>query len=188
MAAVATAATGFVVLAGWHWHKTLLVQIASGLAPMQRNTAGGFVLCGLGLLLCVRGKRWGQLCGLAAAALGLLTLLEYVLKIDLRIDQILGAAPLLARTSHPGRMSPLTAICFVLVGSSMTVPWSEINRRRKARMTAFGGTLVSAIAAASLFSYFLGASAVFGWTQVTWMAAHTAFCFLLLASSLITRA
>src|SRR5437867_11627515 len=105
---------GFTVLAGWHWHKTILIQIAPTLAPMQRNTALGFILCGLGMLLCVRGKNWGQLCGLVAAALGLPTLLEYIFRFDLVIDQMLGPAPL-ARTSHPGRMSPLTATCFVLV-------------------------------------------------------------------------
>ena len=179
---------GFTVLAGWHWHRTILIQIAPTLAPMQRNTALGFILCGLGMLLCVRGKNWGQLCGLVAAGLGLLTLLEYIFRFDLGIDLMLGPAALLARTSHPGRMSPLTATCFVLVGSSMMVAWREISPRHKARMSAFGGTLVAAIAVASLFSYFLGASRVFGWTQVTWMAAHTAICFVLLGSCLIAHA
>jgi signal transduction histidine kinase/CHASE3 domain sensor protein len=41
---------------------------------------------------------------------------------------------------------------------------------------------------ASLFSYLLGGSTLLGWTAVTWMAAHTATCFLMLGGSMITQA
>ncbi len=41
---------GLAVLLGWAVHSTLIIQAAPDLAPMQRNTAAGFVLCGLAVL------------------------------------------------------------------------------------------------------------------------------------------
>src|SRR5437867_2470484 len=45
---------GFTVLAGWHWHKTILIQIAPTLAPMH---CFGLYLVRLGgAALCSREK------------------------------------------------------------------------------------------------------------------------------------
>ncbi len=42
---------GVVVIFGWHAGNRTLVQVLPQFVPMQYNTALGFVLCGLGLLL-----------------------------------------------------------------------------------------------------------------------------------------
>ena len=42
---------GLTVLFGWYTHNLSLIQISSVFAPMQFNTALGFLLSGIGLLL-----------------------------------------------------------------------------------------------------------------------------------------
>src|SRR5258708_6272887 len=191
LAGAITAVVGVIVLAGWCAHNLFLIQLAPSSAPMQRNTALGFVLSGAGLLLCVRGERWrgaGQVCGLAVGMLGLLTLLEYLFALNLRIDQLLGPGLVLVKTSNPGRMSPLTAIGFVLTGSSIALARSRTSPHVRSLVVSFSGTLQTAIGTASIFSYSLGNGATFGWTQVTFMGAHTATAFFLLGAGLAVRA
>jgi PAS domain S-box-containing protein len=181
---------GLVVLAGWHWHSTILIQIAPALAPMQRNTAIGFILCGGGFLCWLGpepGEKYAARCGCTAATLGLLTLLEYSLSIDLHIDQLLGTAQAMGKAPFPGRMSLLTAFCLTLTGVCIAVA-SGTTARKKEIAVAIGGSLVSAIAIASIFSYFLGTGVAFGWVQVSFMAAHTATGFVLLGSALVSHA
>ena len=60
------------------------------------------------------------MCAAFVALAGILTLSEYVLDLDLGLDQLLfkessGAV----RTSHLGRMSPVTAVNFGLVGCAL---------------------------------------------------------------------
>src|SRR5450631_2250162 len=59
---------GSIVLVGWAIHSTLLIQIAPDLAPMQRNTALNFILCGMALLGIVIGRSPLTLVGSAIAA------------------------------------------------------------------------------------------------------------------------
>ncbi len=181
---------GLVVLAGWHWHNEVLIQIGPTLAPMQRNTAVGFILCGAGFL-CWLGpeerQKYAARCGWTAAALGLVTLLEYSFSVDLRIDQLLGPAQAMSKAPFPGRMSLLTAFCLMLTGVCMAVATPRATRKKEIA-AALGGSLVSAIALASIFSYFLGTGVPFGWAQVSFMAAHSATAFLLLGSGLVAQA
>jgi hypothetical protein len=47
-------ALGAVVLLGWYLHEPALIQVNPAFVPMQYNTALGFALAGLALLLLVR--------------------------------------------------------------------------------------------------------------------------------------
>ena len=111
---------GLVVLVGWYTHKEALVQVHPAFVPMQYNTALGFLLCGLGLL-CLRFGRlpFTAICGGMVAAIGLLTLVEYIFGADLGIDQLLMEHYITTETSHPGRMAPNTALCFLLTGLAL---------------------------------------------------------------------
>ncbi|HEY4053365.1 MAG TPA: ATP-binding protein [Terriglobales bacterium] len=185
-----SALIGLIVLAGWHWHDAVLIQIGPTLAPMQRNTAVGFILCGAGFLcLSSAGRRQKYVTwfGWTVAILGALTVLEYSFSIDLRIDQLLGPAPAMSKAPIPGRMSLLTAICFTLTGLSMTAV-IEIKSGMKEIGVALAGSLVFATAIASIFGYFLGAGVAFGWVLVSFMPAHTAIAFTFLGSGLVVRA
>ncbi len=59
------------------------------------------------------------------ALVGLLTLTEYTFDVNLLIDHLLGAYPD-RQAEFPGRMSPLTAMSFVLFGSAAMMPSSAL--------------------------------------------------------------
>lgn len=106
---------GLLVMIGWFSHSERIVQILPSLVPMQFNTALGFILSGLLLAMLTRGYKKGAL--LLSSLLGLialLTLLEYVFRIDLLIDQLFMKHYITTETSHPGRMAPNTALCFFI--------------------------------------------------------------------------
>src|SRR5436190_4779082 len=89
-------------------------------APIEANSALALLLAGAALwrvsgsALSVR--RDGQVMAGALLLLGLATLGQYVLDVDLGIDELLfrdiGALP----ETVPGRMSPYSAVAFVAIG------------------------------------------------------------------------
>jgi PAS domain S-box-containing protein len=175
------AAAGVVVLTRWFLHKPFLI------APMPRDTALAFVLCGLGLVLANIRPRAARCCGLLAAMLGVATLLGYILAVDFHLHQVLGES-FSPDTGFPDLMSPLTSVCFTLCGLSIALSWSTIALRFRSMIVSLSGTLIFAISVASLLSHSLGTAAAFGWTLLQLMAAHTATAFVLLSSALLLRA
>ena len=101
---------GMLVLVGWYTHNTALIQVNPAFVPMQYNTALGFALAGLGCLALQLGAtRWQQLAALAVLLVGVLTLIEYLFRVDLGVDQLFMEYYIGVKTSHPGRMAPNTA-------------------------------------------------------------------------------
>ena len=86
---VVTVLLGLLVIAGWHAGSRTLVQVLPAFVPMQYNTALGFLLCGSALLLLVFGRERGAtLAGSVVALVGGLTLVQYVLAVELGIDEL----------------------------------------------------------------------------------------------------
>jgi PAS domain S-box-containing protein len=175
------ASLGLVVLTRWLLHKPFLI------APMPRDTALGFVLCGTALMVTKSHPRIARALGLLAAMMGFATLLGYILAIDLHLHQILGER-FTPEAGFPDLMSPLTAACFALGGSSITLAWSSVAPRVRSLIVSLSATLVFSISIASLLSRSLGTAVAFGWTLLQLMAATTASAFVLLSSSLLFRA
>jgi hypothetical protein len=93
-AGLTVAVLSVAVLIGWHFHFIPLIQVLPTLAPMQRMTALGFMLCGIALVLAGAGrKRATAICALIVLALAGAVCLEYALGADFGIDQLLGRAP-----------------------------------------------------------------------------------------------
>jgi PAS domain S-box-containing protein len=126
------------VLIGWAFDVSVLERIASGRASMKPNTAMTFVLSGLALgSFAGWGKagpgpsaaRFAPWFAAAAAVLPLLTLAEYALGTDLRVDQLVfndrgdSVGP-----SFPGRMSPQVALCLLIVSISLLSLRSRAER------------------------------------------------------------
>ncbi|MDE2236359.1 MAG: hypothetical protein KGK30_00580 [Elusimicrobia bacterium] len=101
------------------------VTIVPGWPPMVANAALMSILSGAALALLADpalrpgSKRaacaFSSACALAAA----LTLVEYALGIDLRIDQLLARAVATAAMRIPGRPMPHTALAFLLLGLAL---------------------------------------------------------------------
>ena len=117
LAGALSLALGAVVLVGWYSHNVTLIQINAAFVPMQYNTALGFLLSGIALLLLTIGRdQIAGIPGLAVLLIGGITLIEYIGGVNLYLDQLFMEHYVTVKTSHPGRMAPNTAFCFFLTG------------------------------------------------------------------------
>lgn len=187
-------ALGGAVLVGWYTHTVTLIQLNESFAPMQYNTALGFILCGAGILLLTSGSARmamaATIVALLAATIGVLTLIEYFFHTQLGLDQLFLQHYITVNSPHPGRMAPTTAALFTLVGIGLIL----LSRSKRA---SWGPLVARAIAAVvvtlaiiTVVAYTTGLRVPFAWiqSQFTWMAVNTAAGFIFLGSGLFLQA
>jgi signal transduction histidine kinase/sensor domain CHASE-containing protein len=184
----ATAALGLAVLVGWHLHNASILQLRPSFAPMQYNAALCFVLCGTGLLALTQGWRHVTMaCSAVAMLIGLLTFGEYLLDVDLGIDQLFLKAFTTIQTSHPGRMAPNTALCVMLASTSLWILSVATRREQVFLITGALGAIVLALGLVSGIGYLSGLE-TYRWGYFTSMAVHAAVGCTLLGVGLIALA
>ena len=185
VAAIAVAALGCGVLAGWVLDVSVLKSGVPGLVEMKSNTALCFLLMAAAVWLLrrpERGRRRAAGLSLAAAAalVALLSLCQYLLGRDLGIDQLLfHEAAGAVGTSNPGRMAPNTALAFLLVTSALT--FLDVRSRVRGWLSvglALGAALLAFVA---LVGYVSGITSLYAVSDVTQMAVPTAVAFILVA-------
>jgi PAS domain S-box-containing protein len=180
------ALAGAVMLAGWAAQIAWVVGVIPHDPTMKANTSLGFVLSGCAMLLhTLRGRlarpaaRLALGCSALAAALAVLTLLEYLLDIDLRIDQFLAADRITPAQSFPGRMGINSAICLLLSAFCVwLLGWAGTGRTYSAAV-AWLGALISAIALTALAAHFQVRGEGYNWLNMISMAVHTAVLYVL---------
>ncbi len=175
---------GGLVLVGWGLDVPLLKSVAPGLASMKPNTALLFVLAGSAIWCAGRpGSGWLRVAlGLLVSLGGALVLAEYAFGVDLGIDQAVIADS--TSTRHPGRMSMVTAACFVLIGSALVVLDSP-NRRTFSQILALPAGGVAVLA---LCGYLYGAQSMYAIGPFGTVALHTAVAFVIaVAATLAVR-
>ena len=195
---------GGVVLLGWALDIAALKSVLPGWVSMKPNTAVAFVLSGIGVLLTrprsmsnasesrtapQRSNPWsyaGRFCALFAGLIGLLSLYEYAFGWNPGFDQWLFPEPAgTVGTSHPGRMAPDTALCFVLFAAG----WDFTRRPRQTKWTLIAalllGGMTTALALVEILSYFTPSLRTYGWGGLTMMALPTAFLFAALGAALL---
>ena len=178
---------GALTLAGWVFHMPGLTRAGPSFNPMVANTAIGFVLDGLALILLAGGRRKFAAPGAVWSLIaGVLTLLEYGLSIDPGFDQML-AVDRITQTAHPGRLAPNTALCFVLCGLALWCAWRARPSGKSATVIAVMGAVVMAIGTASVLGYVAGYP-TYVWGQWTQMAANTGVGFVMLGLGVVAVA
>ena len=171
---------GLIVLFGWYAHLPTLIQIHPNFVAMQFNTALGFLACGLaGILIHFSRYSFSKLAAFFLIILGSLTLTEYILDADLRIDEMFMNHYILTKTSHPGRMAPNTALCFLFVGTYSLLS-SIGNKQGTTLIRGILGSLVFALGIVALSGYLMNLETAYGWGSLTQMAVHTATGFIIL--------
>ncbi len=182
-----TICLGSSVLIGWYAHNETLIQVMPYFAPMQYNTALGILLAGIGLAALIFRKTILAVgCGGVIALVGLLTLLQYIFGLELGIDQLMMEPYITTRTSHPGRMAPNTALCFLLYGFAIILLSNYFVLTAKQSLVGeFLGFFVLSLGLIAIAGYMQGATGAYGWAQLTRMAIHTASGFVVLAIGLI---
>lgn len=155
IAAVITFLVAFLDMLGWIFQFRPLLSILPDAATMKFNTAMCFLLTGIALVFTLRKHSRP---GIIQAFLILLllvisvgTLLEYLLQLDLKIDNLFVQDSF--RKLYPGRMSQATAFCFMLIGLSF---WGIYSRQLFFRRIAqFMLLLVTLVALISIDAFIL---------------------------------
>lgn len=171
--AVAAAALGLAVLAGWLFHVPALVQLRRTWVPMQANTAVCLVVLAGAVATHRRWPDAAAALGGAAATLAAVTLVQYVSGLDFGIDEALFEHEITTLTSHPGRMAPNTATSFLCLGTALALP--ERHRPHAAALAA----CAIGFASVALAGYLTATPLAYGWGALTDMAAHTSVGVLL---------
>jgi signal transduction histidine kinase/CheY-like chemotaxis protein len=168
-------ALGSVVLFGWYTHSPWLVQLRPTFAPMQYNAALSVLLCGLGLLaLSWKRVRLEVVCGIVVAAIGLLTLYEYLFGLSLGLDQFFLHPFTTVRTSHPGRMAPQMALSCFLTGTVLVVLRLPARHGLVRLLPALLGLLVGGLGLVGVLGYLTDAPTAYQWPPFTDMAVLSA--------------
>ncbi|MES2309858.1 MAG: PAS domain S-box protein [Verrucomicrobiota bacterium] len=183
-------AIGLLVLIGGTCNIPLFTSISPHWVAMKPNTAIGFILCATSLFIfsknqiskslqCVH-----QICSSLVILLGLLTLMEYLFRLDFKIDTLFFSAPATDfHTSHSGRMAPSTAFCFVLIGISLFL---------KSKIFPEAHSLIVSLSSAGMI---IGVFALLGYVadsflnyriwNYTGLALHTALAFIFLNAAIL---
>ncbi|HEX4350422.1 MAG TPA: CHASE3 domain-containing protein, partial [Verrucomicrobiae bacterium] len=177
---------GLLVIVSWQEHWQRIVQMLPGTAPMQFNTALCFIISGFALFLLTtsRAKIAPYLGGLLTA-FTTLTLLEYIVGSQLGLDVLFFKPYFEAATAYPGRMSPLAAVCFILIGIALLLANPNRGRPRRLAIAGLLMCVVVVIASAALIGFIFGIESAYGWGADSSMAVNTAALFLVLGIGLL---
>ena len=191
---------GVAVLFGWWQDVPGLKSVAPGMTTMKANTALGLIAAGAGTLLIPARPRqagprpWiGCLCGLVAFSLGGVTLAEYVLDLDLGVDEGLFADPHTSSPPFPGRMSPETAWGFCCAGAAIPLLCAAVTgavrnalwRGRLASTAHLLALVPAAIGYLNVTGYAYRVDGLYHFGAYVVVAIHTAIGMLMLGPALL---
>ena len=189
-----SALVGGVVLFGWTLDIPALKSALPGWVAMKPNTAIAFILTGISLLASSAPgthpstllSRLSRICALFAGLIGLLSLCEYAFGWNPGFDQWIFPEPVGAvGTSHPGRMAPDAALCFVLFAAGWEFTHRPIPTNRTLGAALLFGAAITTIALIEILSYFVPIFRTYGWGGLTMMALPTATAFAALGVALL---
>jgi PAS domain-containing protein len=178
---------GVVVLVGWIAGLAALTTVMPGLASMKPNTALGFLLAGAALALSardghpMRDRLRSGLAGLVAL-LGLLTVAEYLLGVDLGIDNLLLSVPPdpVAGNAPRGRMALATAMGFSCCGLALLL--LDAHDRRGVFIGQGFAVAGGFIGLLAVFGYLVNVQALYSVFLFSSVAIHTAVGLLAIAT------
>ncbi|MBZ0292623.1 MAG: PAS domain-containing sensor histidine kinase [Anaerolineae bacterium] len=149
---------------------------------MKFNTALCFLLLAVCLYASIQKlSLYSRILALIVLAIAGLTLLQYLAALDLGIDQLLVTDTATAPANFPGRMSPGTAINFILLAIALLL----FNNERLRRYAQIFSVAVTTISFFVLLGYFYRVEELYRLPLFQSMALHTTFTFLILSVGLM---
>ncbi len=184
---VATTAVSLTVIIGWLLKIDLLIQLKPNFVPMQFNTALSFFLVSIALFttnITPSYKKTKYVAAIALFLISFLTLIQYSTGANFHIDELFMKHYILVKTSHPGRMSPITAVCFVIIAITSLVPKFKFKYIYHTDIQLFLVAIIISLSATSLLGYVIEVDIPVSWVKFTKMALHTSFLFCLIGTTL----
>ena len=181
--AALTILAAILALAGWALDIEVLRALIPGRVAMNPATAIALACCAVALALASRGVHRGLAQGLAliALAFGLIKFSAYIFDADVGIDRLLFSRSLDTQVGQPNRMAPNTALCFMLIGSSL---WLFARQRFTTLAQALGlGT--GFIAFFAVLGYVYGLAGFYRVSTYIPMALNTALAFTALSLGML---
>jgi PAS domain S-box-containing protein len=179
---------GISVIAGWHLQVRVLVQVFSGVIPMQYNTALCFiVLAASAWLLVARRGHWLMpgLGGAFVSLMGALVIYQYATGRSIGIDTLFFYPWLQTLSANPGRMALTTALSFF--GSGVALLLLSFYRTKFSSF-AILHTVPTSLGLTSTMGYVVGVTLVLPFNLGSQMAVHTAFAFFAYGSVMLIYA
>ncbi|MGN6594181.1 MAG: diguanylate cyclase domain-containing protein [Terriglobales bacterium] len=179
---LAVLTVGVLVWVGYFTHSPWMERLQPGAANanMTPATAAGCILGACGLLLA---GRWRSAAMILLAALSLAGLYGNIVNTSLVIDLASWSAWAQGDAPYPGRMSPVTALGFLLFAAAvLLLPHTRTLRRGK--LVSWLTGLVIATGLAGVLGFFIRLELIFAQYQVARMAMLTGTCLLLLGMGL----
>lgn len=184
--AAVTALGGAGMLLAWALGLEWLTRILPDMVSMKPNTALGFVLSGTSLWLvrehCAsRQQQWSVLAAVLVLLIGTLTFYQMLYGVNLGIDELLFRDIYQNNlTGQPGRMSPMSAVSFVLLALGLLS--IQFGRVVPSEVCAVGVFLVGLLA---LIGYAYDIGAFYRVANYTAMSFPTALLFLVSSFGLL---
>jgi PAS domain S-box-containing protein len=180
--AVSAALIGLIALVGWKLQFEPLISLLPGKLPVAPNTALGFLVAGIGLIL-FRYKYLRMGCAFAVLLLGLLSLIERVTVIDFGLVRLLFEEFLEAGEFRPGQMALNTASGFILIGVALFGQATHHVglRRINDTFSVFAGTM----GLIALIGYSYGTEELYSVAGFGGIALHSAIAFVFLSIGLL---
>ncbi len=178
--------SGLLVIVSWYARGLPVLPVLPNTQSMPFNTALGFVFSSAGLLLLI----WSN--SKIAAGLGAITFLftlatlsQYILGWNLGIDTLFLKSDIQSAVPNSGRMSPLTAACFIFIGLGIFL--TSVKSLRSYRLAATGllACCAGVVSGMAIFGYLTGIETAYGWGAYSRMAITTAGLLEILSLGLL---
>ncbi|WP_156373789.1 MULTISPECIES: sensor histidine kinase [unclassified Rhizobium] len=176
-------AIGLTMMSLWLIRPEALAKAVPMLFAMQFNTALSFLVTGGAYcLLFTSLHRQAILPAIFTAAFAAFILSQQLFAIDLNVDRLFITPFFTNGASHPGRMAPNTAFCFILINTAVVLT-ALLRRNSNPRLVC--AALVCMISVSALIGYALSITTAQDWLPLARMSPQTALCFFALSTGLI---
>jgi len=177
--------SGLLVIAGWTINSSGMKTFGLGGVEMKPNAAFCFILGGIALFFLQKDDKPADNLAVRISAscisvLGLLTIIEYIFSVNLKIDMALfrEAPGAFGTPFHPGRMAPTTAFNFFLTG---IILFLLSFKNKQCKIFALSLLLIAALVTFIEFSSYLVKFSELIWLKgLTKMPINTSILFILL--------
>ena len=175
---------GLIVAVGWIFDIALLTTLLPGLPEMKFNSALCFIFSGVCILsYSSKYNTVFQSLAIATFLIGFITLFQYILSINLYIDELFITENKLDQfSSHPGRMSPFTALSFSSIGFILL--FYNSTQKFVIFLVESLKIIIFYIAFLAFIGYLFGIKTLFFLAEYTYISLPTSLGIILLITAL----